>query len=214
MRRAMDPSTAGQPERSAGRFIRTPWRARTALCRHGTSPADRCIECRRLTVCVSLVACQADPPAPQNPGHRAHGRCPAPGAGGSARPRRQRLSRMTADVDPLVGRRRPQETRCPPCRPSSTRAPRSSRPARCRCASSWATSTRGWPRSPKAAASPPAPATPRAASCCRATAWRCCSTPTRRSWRSRRWPRWTCTATTRRAPASSPASAASAAWNA
>ena len=56
MRRARDPSTAGQPERSGGRFIRTPGRARTALCRHGTSPAHRCIVCPQL-------AGQSRPPA-------------------------------------------------------------------------------------------------------------------------------------------------------
>jgi hypothetical protein len=33
----MDPSTAGQPERSGGRFIRTPRRARTALFHHDTA---------------------------------------------------------------------------------------------------------------------------------------------------------------------------------
>jgi geranyl-CoA carboxylase beta subunit len=29
-----------------------------------------------------------------------------------------------------------------------------------------------------------------AASCCRATAWRCCWTPARRSWNCARWPGW------------------------
>ena len=41
----------------------------------------------------------------------------------------------------------------------------------------------------RAAARRRAPSTWRAASCCRATAWQSCSTPARRSWRSRRWPR-------------------------
>jgi hypothetical protein len=35
----------------------------------------------------------------------------------------------------------------------------------------------------------PAPSTPPGASCCRVTACRCCSTPARLFWKSRRWQR-------------------------
>ena len=72
------------------------------------------------------------------------------------------------------------------------------------------TCTRSWRRSRRAAARRRAPSTWRAASCCRASASRCCSIPARRSSSSRRWPRTACTTATRPAPASSPASAASA----
>ena len=45
----------------------------------------------------------------------------------------------------------------------------------------------------KAAAPTPAPSTWPAASCCRVSGSSACSTPTRRSSRLRRWPRWACT---------------------